>query len=113
MTAEDEDDRGLDHEPDPAYWDWSYPGNEPDHSQCNFCARRTAVPARGSIIVACAAFQAGIPPELHRNELDHREPIDGDGGFRFEPKSPEHGRAMAVLWAKIAARRRAADAGPA
>lgn len=36
-------------------------------------------------MMECAAFPDGIPPGIVRNEIDHRLPIDGDGGIRFEP----------------------------
>lgn len=32
----------------------------------------------------CDAFPDGIPVEVKRNGLDHRQPIDGDHGVRFE-----------------------------
>jgi hypothetical protein len=35
-------------------------------------------------VKACAAFPAGIPERVWNNELDHREPIDGDHGLRWE-----------------------------
>lgn len=35
----------------------------------------------------CAAFKDGIPDEVKDNALDHREPIDGDNGIRFEAKA--------------------------
>jgi hypothetical protein len=31
----------------------------------------------------CAAFPAGIPEQVYFNELDHRQPVDGDHGIRF------------------------------
>jgi hypothetical protein len=31
----------------------------------------------------CAAFPDGIPKRVYANGLDHRQPIDGDEGFRF------------------------------
>ena len=34
----------------------------------------------------CAAFPDGIPPAVLDNELDHRQPIDGDHGIRFEAR---------------------------
>lgn len=33
----------------------------------------------------CAAFPAGIPPEILSGEFDHRKAYDGDGGIRWEP----------------------------
>lgn len=33
----------------------------------------------------CAAFPDGIPDEVYGNQLDHRQPIPGDNGVRWEP----------------------------
>lgn len=33
----------------------------------------------------CNAYPDGIPQQVVENKLDHRYPIDGDGGFRFTP----------------------------
>lgn len=35
----------------------------------------------------CSAFPDGdgIPEAILLGEIDHREPIDGDGGIRYEP----------------------------
>ncbi len=33
----------------------------------------------------CAAFPDGIPAGIIGNTVDHREPVDGDGGLRFTP----------------------------
>lgn len=37
----------------------------------------------------CAAFPDGIPQAIFDNESDHRQPIDGDQGIRFEPESQD------------------------
>lgn len=37
---------------------------------------------------ACKAFPGGIPNEILWAEVDHRQPIEGDGGIRFEPIDP-------------------------
>lgn len=34
----------------------------------------------------CAAFPAAIPDTLLENEVDHRKPVDGDHGVRFEAR---------------------------
>jgi len=34
----------------------------------------------------CDAFPDGIPEAVFGNELDHRQPVDGDHGIRFEAK---------------------------
>lgn len=31
----------------------------------------------------CEAFPEGIPPKVYSNEVDHREPVDGDHGLRW------------------------------
>jgi 8-oxo-dGTP pyrophosphatase MutT (NUDIX family) len=54
---------------------------------CFDCARlRGVVPDVGW---ACEAFQRGIPTDILASVKDHREPYEGDGGLRFEPKSSE------------------------
>lgn len=32
----------------------------------------------------CAAFPDRIPERVYRNEVDHRQPVDGDHGVRWE-----------------------------
>jgi hypothetical protein len=34
----------------------------------------------------CDAFPDGIPIAIWHNRVDHRQPAEGDGGIRFEPK---------------------------
>lgn len=34
---------------------------------------------------SCAAFPAGIPTVILTNDRDHRKPVNGDRGIRFEP----------------------------
>ena len=36
--------------------------------------------------LSCDAFPDGIPDGILDNEVDHREPVDGDGGLRYDPK---------------------------
>lgn len=33
----------------------------------------------------CLAFPDGIPNEILKGENDHKKPVDGDNGIRFEP----------------------------
>ncbi len=33
---------------------------------------------------ACAAFPAGIPDAVYEMVLDHRQPVDGDHGVRWQ-----------------------------
>ena len=37
----------------------------------------------------CAAFPNGIPAAIVANRVDHREPVEGDGGTRFDPIDDE------------------------
>ena len=37
--------------------------------------------------LACNAYPKGIPDEILDNEVDHREPVNGDKGLRFKPVS--------------------------
>lgn len=34
----------------------------------------------------CTAFPEGIPAAIMDNEIDHRQPVAGDNGIRFEPR---------------------------
>jgi hypothetical protein len=34
----------------------------------------------------CTAFPAGIPIEIAANEVDHRQPVEGDHGVQFLAK---------------------------
>lgn len=49
---------------------------------CSFCAH--ARPIEGGL--GCDAYPNGIPDEIHFGGLDHRQPLDGDGGITFEPE---------------------------
>jgi hypothetical protein len=33
----------------------------------------------------CDAFPNGIPKAIRKNSIDHRKPLPGDNGIRFEP----------------------------
>lgn len=46
-------------------------------SQCMLCVH--AQPG-----MTCVAFPYGIPSQVADNTLDHREPVEGDQGVRFE-----------------------------
>lgn len=43
----------------------------------------------------CDAFPAGIPDAIIESQVDHREPVDGDQGIRFDPDC-ERGAAYAA-----------------
>lgn len=57
-------------------------------SQCDTCTRyRTAFDRPDGDFsgpVFCAAFPDGIPARVFDNSLDHRQPVDGDHGLRWE-----------------------------
>jgi hypothetical protein len=56
-------------------------------SQCILCKHRHAdVPPEAGM--RCDAFPEGIPSEIVRNEVDHRQPVRGDRGVRWEPELP-------------------------
>lgn len=50
-------------------------------TQCVYCRHRTSGPDQ-----VCAAFPGGIPDAILTNRADHRGPIEGDHGIRFEPR---------------------------
>jgi len=54
-------------------------------SQCNAC-RHLHPKANLDDPFTCTAFPDAIPDSVYGNELDHREPIAGDGGVRFAAK---------------------------
>ena len=41
-----------------------------------------------TLIVGCDAFAEGIPNAIFDNEVDHRRPVEGDGGITFVPSAP-------------------------
>lgn len=48
-------------------------------SQCDACIHRE----KGK---TCFAYPEGIPKDVFKNTVDHRKPVYGDGGIRFEPR---------------------------
>jgi len=54
-------------------------------SQCGACARFRSPfsmePFRDGPF--CAAFPDGIPDQIYRNEVDHRQPVTSDHGLRW------------------------------
>lgn len=57
--------------------------------QCLSCAHWTSPLDRAGHTAepttqTCAAFTAGIPDDVWWNRVDHREPVDGDNGVRWE-----------------------------
>ena len=57
-------------------------------SQCDTCTRYRSPfhPANTRELTSpfCAAFPDGIPKQVLYNGLDHRYPVDGDHGLRWE-----------------------------
>jgi hypothetical protein len=37
----------------------------------------------------CDAFPGGIPAAIIENAADHRQPIEGDRGIRYDPIDPD------------------------
>lgn len=54
-------------------------------AQCFNCRHLREEPPSDGWGFACAAFPKGIPEEALTGNRDHREPVDGDHGVRFEP----------------------------
>jgi hypothetical protein len=52
--------------------------------QCVVCKHFNADDASQN---ACSAFPSGIPGAILDNEVDHREPVDGDNGIQWAPIS--------------------------
>lgn len=71
-------------------------------SQCSTCVhfRSPLDVGDGTGPATCAAFPAEIPSAVYRNLLDHRVPIEGDGGVQWESDGrdfPEYAMAGATL----------------
>jgi hypothetical protein len=65
----------------------------PPSEQCSHCRHFRALEFRPGRLPPlptpiCAAFPDGIPWEIWRVEVDHREPYPGDHGLRWEPFRP-------------------------
>lgn len=52
--------------------------------QCLYCARFQS-PLDGAPEQTCTAFPDGIPDDIWSNEVDHRQPHEGDHGLRWKP----------------------------
>lgn len=60
-------------------------------SQCYSCARRWRLIDTDDAYAAlptqiCEAFPEGIPDAVMQMRVDHRNPIQGDQGLRWEPR---------------------------
>lgn len=56
-------------------------------SQCQHC-KHYPFPDSTETPFWCPAFPTGIPGPITINRVDHRLPVEGDGGIRWEPKTP-------------------------
>lgn len=64
-------------------------------SQCSACRHfRSPFDTVGKDDASCAAFTDVIPREVYFNTLDHREPIEGDNGVRWESNGQRHPLAL-------------------
>jgi hypothetical protein len=59
-------------------------------SQCSTCVRYTPPLLSGGDKPVCAAFPEGIPDGVFAGVVDHREPVDGDHGIRWESNGQPH-----------------------
>jgi hypothetical protein len=55
-------------------------------SQCYRCTHFTAPAVDEAVLGRCAAFPDGIPDAVWRNEVDHREEVEGDNDVRWAPR---------------------------
>ena len=53
---------------------------------CDLCAHLNL--ERGGVDRVCKAFPNGIPLSIWNGDNDHRKPVKGDHGIRFEPIQP-------------------------
>ena len=54
-------------------------------SQCSVCVHfRSPFDFPGKTEAFCDAFPGGIPDSVYSNQADHRQPIEGDNGVRWE-----------------------------
>lgn len=64
-------------------------------SQCQACVHFT-VRQSFSDPFTCNAFPAGIPDAVRHNQIDHRQPVEGDHGIQFEAKAGDEFPAYAI-----------------
>lgn len=66
---------------------------------CLYCKRyRRDDPDR----LTCDAFPAGIPETIIESRLDHRKPVNGDRGLRFDPVDADGERYASAVFSKSA-----------
>jgi hypothetical protein len=61
-------------------------------SQCGVCTRFRPPLLWGTDGPTCDAFPAGIPGPVWAGDVDHRRPVDGDGGLRWESNGHSYPR---------------------
>lgn len=66
-------------------------------SQCVYCRHLSP----GTFTPGCKAFPGGIPDDVLTNSTDHRHPIDGDDGIRFEPRGDVTPDQLFALYAAL------------
>lgn len=77
---------------------WVWTCDQVTLSQCAFCAH---LGTEGDSAV-CTAFPAAIPQAILSNLVDHRRPLPGDQGVRFEPRLGVKQWALDRLYATLA-----------
>lgn len=53
---------------------------------CQRCAHATLDTSTRFHQFVCPGFPNGIPVAIQLGENDHREAVEGDGGYRFKPR---------------------------
>lgn len=61
-----------------------------DSKQCLTCKHYEGA-------LTCAAFPNGIPVRILTGEVDHRQPVPGDNGIRWQPLNAVAAELMADL----------------
>jgi hypothetical protein len=52
---------------------------------------------QGAPALTCAAYPDGIPEAILTNQVDHRQPVEGDHGIRFEAVADRPGQVAQVI----------------
>ncbi len=65
-------------------------------TQCVYCVHQ-----REGFMPTCDAFPDAVPQAILSNELDHRDPIEGDRGIRFEPRPDVREAILKQLYAVL------------
>ncbi len=54
---------------------------------CLTCQRFLGVESAAGYV--CEAFAGGVPTDVLASRVDHRDPVEGDGGLRYRPKAEQ------------------------